>query len=83
MDVLKDFYWQSYQIVQKGAPSWITLLHDSFRLSVGVFVLCCFIVSACVRLCACMSVFRFYFTQLHGVYMFHLAVALTFQIAQH
>ena len=35
MDVLKDFYWQSYQIVQNFAPHWITLLHDSFRLSVG------------------------------------------------
>lgn len=35
MDVLKDFYWQSYQIVQTLAPQWITLLHDSFRLSVG------------------------------------------------
>ena len=35
MDVLKDFYWESYQIVQKLAPHWITLLHDSFRLSLG------------------------------------------------
>ena len=42
MDVLKDFYWQSYQIVQKGAPHWITLLHDSFRLSVGVCVCVCY-----------------------------------------
>jgi glucan 1,3-beta-glucosidase len=34
MDVLKDYYWSSYQMVQAKAPQWITLLHDSFRLSV-------------------------------------------------
>ena len=55
MDVLKDFYWQSYQIVQTLAPQWITLLHDSFRLSVGmcresVCAMCC-VVLCCVVLC--------------------------------
>jgi hypothetical protein len=58
MDVLKDFYWQSYQIVQALAPQWITLLHDSFRLSVGMCresvcaMLCC-VVLCCVVLCYC------------------------------
>ena len=46
LDVLKDFYWQSYQIVQNTAPHWITVLHDSFRLTVGenklVFLIFCF-----------------------------------------
>jgi len=32
LDVLKQFYWKSYQIVQKEQPKWITLFHDSFRL---------------------------------------------------
>ena len=31
--LLKEFYWRSYQIIQLKAPHWITLLHDSFRLS--------------------------------------------------
>jgi glucan 1,3-beta-glucosidase len=33
LDVLKDYYWRSYQIVQERAPHWITLMHDSFRLT--------------------------------------------------
>jgi glucan 1,3-beta-glucosidase len=37
LNVLKEFYWRSYQIVQLKAPHWITLLHDSFRLSVESF----------------------------------------------
>lgn len=32
MDELKDFYWESYKLVQAKAPNWITLFHDSFRL---------------------------------------------------
>lgn len=48
MDVLKDFYWQSYQIVQNLAPHWITLLHDSFRLSVGLWRRVCVYVLWCV-----------------------------------
>jgi hypothetical protein len=58
MDVLKDFYWQSYQIVQKGAPDWITLLHDSFRLSVGVCVhhdVFCICKCVCVCVCVCVQ----------------------------
>ncbi|CAM9611016.1 unnamed protein product [Chrysoparadoxa australica] len=31
LDWLKDFYWEAYQIVQKGAPHWLYLVHDSFR----------------------------------------------------
>lgn len=31
--LLKEFYWRTYQLVQLGAPHWITLLHDSFRLT--------------------------------------------------
>lgn len=31
--LLKEFYWRSYQIIQLKAPHWITLLHDSFRLT--------------------------------------------------
>lgn len=33
LDVLKEYYWKSYSIVQEKAPHWITLMHDSFRLS--------------------------------------------------
>lgn len=33
LDVLKDYYWKSYQVVQEHAPHWITLMHDSFRLA--------------------------------------------------
>ena len=32
LDELKDFYWRSYQIVQDISPTWVTLMHDSFRL---------------------------------------------------
>lgn len=37
IDVLKKFYWDSYNLVQKLSPSWITLLHDSFRLTPGIW----------------------------------------------
>lgn len=37
MDILKEFYWRSYQIVQLKAPHWLTLLHDSFRLTLEHF----------------------------------------------
>ena len=73
MDVLKDFYWQSYQIVQKGAPHWITLLHDSFRLSVGV---CVYVWLLVMRL----------FSQLYDDYNYNVllfSLALIFHIAQH
>jgi glucan 1,3-beta-glucosidase len=33
IEPLKQFYWDSYQIVQAAAPHWITMFHDSFRLS--------------------------------------------------
>ena len=33
LDALKDFYWESYQIVQTDAPHWVTVFHDSFRLT--------------------------------------------------
>jgi glucan 1,3-beta-glucosidase len=34
---LKQFYWDSYQIVQEYAPHWITLFHDSFRLNPDIW----------------------------------------------
>lgn len=37
LDVLKQYYWDSYQIVQESAPHWVTLLHDSFRLNPDVW----------------------------------------------
>lgn len=37
MEVLKEFYWRTYQLVQLKAPHWITLLADSFRLSPSNF----------------------------------------------
>jgi hypothetical protein len=33
LEILKDFYWSSYQIIQASAPQWVTLFHDSFRLN--------------------------------------------------
>jgi len=33
LDLLKRFYWETYKIVQAKNPSWITVFHDSFRLS--------------------------------------------------
>ena len=32
LDVLKQFYWASYAIVQAERPGWVVLFHDSFRL---------------------------------------------------
>jgi glucan 1,3-beta-glucosidase len=37
LDALKDFYWASYQIVQRDVPHWVTVFHDSFRLSFDVW----------------------------------------------
>lgn len=37
LDALKDFYWESYQIVQRDAPHWVTVFHDSFRLSFDIW----------------------------------------------
>ena len=36
-DVLREYYWRCYQLVQLQAPHWITLLHDSFRLTPDYF----------------------------------------------
>uniref|UniRef100_A0A7S3FJY2 Glycoside hydrolase family 5 domain-containing protein n=1 Tax=Haptolina ericina TaxID=156174 RepID=A0A7S3FJY2_9EUKA len=32
IDVLKAFYWDSYWAVRAAAPSWLFVIHDSFRL---------------------------------------------------
>lgn len=32
LDLLKQFYWASYGIVQAERPGWVVLFHDSFRL---------------------------------------------------
>jgi glucan 1,3-beta-glucosidase len=37
IDALKDFYWASYQIVQRDVPRWVTVFHDSFRLSFNIW----------------------------------------------
>ena len=37
LHVLKEYYWRSYRIVQLKAPHWLTLLHDSFRLTPEFF----------------------------------------------
>jgi glucan 1,3-beta-glucosidase len=37
LDALKDYYWRSYQIVQKDVPKWVTVFHDSFRLEFSVW----------------------------------------------
>lgn len=37
IEVLKKFYWYSYHIVRNAAPEWITLFHDSFRLTEGTW----------------------------------------------
>jgi glucan 1,3-beta-glucosidase len=34
LDVLQNFYWESYKLVRKLAPNWVTIFHDSFRLTV-------------------------------------------------
>ena len=38
MDILQEFYWRSYLIVQRKAPQWLTLMHDSFRLTPAIWV---------------------------------------------
>jgi hypothetical protein len=81
MDVLKDFYWQSYQIVQALAPQWITLLHDSFRLSVGMCresvcaMLCC-VVLCCVvlLLCYAMLLLCYYYSILCDVMLYYITI---------
>jgi hypothetical protein len=84
MDVLKDFYWQSYQIVQKGAPDWITLLHDSFRLSVGVCASWLFpvFISVCVFVCVqllslSLAWCPYFFWQWHNHFKLHSTDANT------
>jgi glucan 1,3-beta-glucosidase len=37
MPWLQEFYWRVYTLVQLKAPHWLTLLHDSFRLSGDVW----------------------------------------------
>lgn len=44
MDVLKEFYWQSYQLVHARAAHWLFVIHDSFNPSVenwGDFMVGC------------------------------------------
>jgi len=44
IEIVKDYYWRSYVIVRKLAPSWIVLFHDSFRFNIetwGDFALGC------------------------------------------
>lgn len=36
---LKGYYREAYRIVQAGAPHWISMFHDSFRLSPDVWAL--------------------------------------------
>lgn len=31
LEDLKSFYWQFYQLVQRKAPHWVSVFHDSFR----------------------------------------------------
>ena len=31
LEPLKQFYWDAYHLVRKGAPSWRFVMHDSFR----------------------------------------------------
>lgn len=33
LDLVKHFYWEAYSLVQAKAPHWITVFHDSFRLT--------------------------------------------------
>lgn len=37
LGLLQAYYWRTYQLVQLLAPHWITLLHDSFRLTLDVW----------------------------------------------
>lgn len=32
MDVMLEFYWRVYQLVQREAPHWISVFHDVFHL---------------------------------------------------
>jgi len=34
---LKDFYWEGYLIVKRGAPYWKYIMHDSFRFDPSVW----------------------------------------------
>ena len=31
MDVIRKFYWETYNIVQAGAPQWMFVMDSSFR----------------------------------------------------
>lgn len=33
MNVIQEFYWRVYLLVQAQVPRWVTLMHDSFRLN--------------------------------------------------
>lgn len=37
LGVLQAYYWKAYQLVRIMAPNWITLLHDSFRLTLDAW----------------------------------------------
>ncbi len=43
MAVLHDYYQRSNSMVQQQAPHWLTLLHDSFRLTHEVKLEHCFV----------------------------------------
>lgn len=34
MAALKEFYWQTYQLVHKRAPHWLFIVHDSFNATI-------------------------------------------------
>ena len=34
---LKDFYWEGYLIVKRGAPYWKYVMHDSFRFDTNIW----------------------------------------------
>ena len=37
MEILQEFYWRSHLLIREGAPHWITLFHDSFRLNYDIW----------------------------------------------
>eukprot|EP01035_Chromulina_nebulosa_P023578 gene23578-30572_t len=37
IDDLKEYYWRSYKIIQTIAPHWISIFHDSFRMSIDTW----------------------------------------------
>lgn len=37
IEELKNFYWEGYLIVKRGAPFWKYVMHDSFRFDVNIW----------------------------------------------